>query len=117
MGLYRSRFRFEGALPDLEAVREEAHRRLGNTYGVENLVVEGQIVEVYSMLDPYTDPVMCAILQEMGGRAVGSDGQLVVRSVPDWAHRPLHEMTWRERMAIAWPWWAWLFGTAKPRRP
>jgi hypothetical protein len=116
MGLYQSNFRFEGALPDLDAVRAEAHRRLGGTYGIEALELEGQTVVARSMLDPFTHPVVCAILQEVGGRPVDiCDGQPIASEVPAWAHKPIREMAWRDRMAIRYRWWAWLFGTMRPR--
>jgi hypothetical protein len=117
MGLYMSEFRFDGTLPDLEAVQDEARRRLGGTRGIESLEVKGQKVVAYSMLDPFTHPVVCAILQEMGGQPVGHDGRPVAVTVPAWAHRPIREMAWGERMAVRYRWWAWLFGTARPRRP
>lgn len=114
MGLYMSKFRFDGALPDLESVQHEVRRRLGGGGGIESLVAEGQIVVACSMLDPFTHPVVCAILQERGGQAVGQDGRPVAVSVPAWAHKPIREMAWRDRMAVRYRWWSWLFGTARP---
>lgn len=117
MGLYQSNYRFAGAPPDLDAVRVEARRRLGGSRGIEGLELEGRTVIARSMLDPFTHSVVCAILEEMGGQAVNiRDGRPIVSEVPAWAHKPLREMTWRDRMAIRSRWWAWLFGTMKPRR-
>lgn len=118
MGLYQSNFRFEGALPDLDAVRAEACHRLGDANGIEGLELEGQTVVARSMFDPFTHPVVCAILQEMGGRPVDiRDGHLIASEVPAWAHKPIREMAWRDRMAIRYRWWAWLFGTMRLRSP
>lgn len=117
MGLYQSNFRFGGALPDLKAVRVEARRRLGNTRGIEGLLLEGQTVVVRSTFDPFTHPVVCAILQEMGGEPVGlNDGRPLGTQPPSWAHQPIREMAWRDRMGVRYRWWAWFFGTARPRR-
>lgn len=52
------------------------------------------------MLDPFTHHVVCAILLEQGGRAVSlRDGTPVHLDVPRWAHHPLRELPWTERMA------------------
>jgi len=112
--LYQSNFRFEDAVPNLDAVRAEAERRLGSTGGIEGLEIDGQTVIARSMLDPFTHPVVCAILLELGGRPVSiKDGQPVAPDVPPWAHRPIRELPWRRRMSIRYRWWAWLFGTAR----
>ena len=114
MGLYKDCFRFEGELPDLEAVRAEAERRLGDAGGIESLTVEDGLVCAYSMLDPFTRPVVCSILQELGGQYVGLDGQPKATQFPEWAHRPIREMGGRDRVAAKYRFWAWLLGTAKP---
>jgi hypothetical protein len=118
MGLYQSNFRFEGELPNLEAVRTEARRRL-RWYGadqIEGLEVQGQTIIARSMLGPFTHPVLCAVLQEMGGQPVSLfDGRPEDAPVPTWAHAPISDIPWRDRMAIRYGWWAWLFGTARLR--
>jgi hypothetical protein len=115
MGLYQDHFRFDDGLPDLNEVRAEAGRRLGGTGGIEALYAEGQTVVARSMLDPFTRPVVCAVLRERGGQYVGFDGEPRDARIPAWAHRPIREMAWSERMAVRYRWWAWLFGTARPR--
>ena len=113
MGLYESNFRFDGAPPDPQLVLTEARRRLGNVGGIEALEVEGQVLIARSMLDPFTHHVVCAILLQMGGRPVSiGGGQPVQIAVPPWAHHPISEMPWRQRMAIRYRWWQWLLGGA-----
>lgn len=51
-------------------VRGEARRRLGSTRGIEGLELDEQTIVARSTLDPFTHPVVCAILEEKGGRAV-----------------------------------------------
>lgn len=118
MGVYQSNFRFEGPLPDLDAVRDEVRRRLGSPLdGIYGLEVEGQTVEATSMLDPFTHPIVCAVLQELGGQPVSvRDGQPIASEAPAWAHKPIREMAWSDRMAIRYRWWAWFIGAAWPRR-
>ncbi len=114
MGLYQSNFRFSGPIPSVSAIEAEARRRLGSIRGLEGLSVEKQTIIVCSMLDPFTHPVLCAILQEMGGQEISpSDGTPVAQNIPSWARRPLSELTWSQRMSIRWPWWRWLFGSAR----
>ncbi|HMA95624.1 MAG TPA: hypothetical protein VKP30_23205 [Polyangiaceae bacterium] len=113
MGLYLDRFRFDDALPDLNAVKAEVERRLGNARGLDGLEVEGQNVCAYTMLDPFTRPVVCAVLQELGGQYVDLKGESRPLPIPQWAHRPIREMRWSERMAVRYSWWAWLLGTAR----
>lgn len=111
MGLYQSCFRFDGAPPDLQEVRAEAERRLGGTTGIESLEAEGQTVVACSLLDPFTHPVVCAILQERGGKAVNvHDGEPDAMVVPVWAHSPISDLPWLERLAIR---CRWLLSTAK----
>jgi hypothetical protein len=117
MGLYKSVFRFDGPLPDLREVEREALRRLGNIKGIEARFVESNDVVARSVFDPFTHPVVCAILEELGGQPVSlSDGRPVAAEIPPWALRRIREMPWRDRMAVRFHWWAWLLGTAKPRR-
>lgn len=115
MGLYQSSFRFDDALPDLDAVRAEVRRRLGSDWEIEGLEIEGRTVIARSMLGPFTHPVLCAVLVEMGGQPVSYRGEPIEAAIPSWAHRPIREMRWRDRMSIRFGWWAWLFGTARPR--
>ncbi len=113
MGLYQSNFRFED-LPDLEVVRVEVRRRLGDLSGLEGLEIQGQTLVARSMLGPFTHPVVCAVLEEMGGQPVSIvDGQPVSAHTPEWAHAPISDMSWSDRMAIRYRWWAWFFGTAR----
>lgn len=114
MGLYQSNFSFDGAPPALEVVRAEVLRRLGSLADLEGLEVDGQTVVARSMLGPFTHPVVCAVLEELGGQAVDIVNGLPVKAdIPDWARAPLSELTWSSRMAIRYRWWAWFFGTAK----
>ncbi|MBL0220400.1 MAG: hypothetical protein IPQ07_41835 [Myxococcales bacterium] len=112
MGLYRSKFRYASEPPDLKAVYAEAGRRLGGIGGIENLELEGNAVIAYSFMDAFTHPVVCAILEELGGQQVrGAHDEPVASMIPQWAHRPIREMPWHERMAIRYRWVSWLFGT------
>lgn len=112
MGLYQSNFRFDGPLPDPESVRAEARRRLDSPRGIEALEIDGSTLIARSMLDPFTHHVVCAILLELGGTPVSlRDGTPVHLDVPPWAHHPLREMPWSERMALRYRWWRWFFGT------
>ncbi|HMA91252.1 MAG TPA: hypothetical protein VKP30_01140 [Polyangiaceae bacterium] len=113
MGLYMDHFRFDGALPDLDAVKSEVERRIGSAWGLDGLEVKGQTVCAYTMLEPFTRPVTCAVLQELGGQYVDLNGEPRALPIPEWAHRPIREMRWSERMAVRYRWWAWFFGTAR----
>jgi hypothetical protein len=118
VGLYQNNFRFERTLPNLEEVRVEARRRLGWYWAraIEGLETDGQLVIARSLLNPFTHPVLCAILQEMGGQSVSNfDGKPQKMDVPAWAHAPISQMPFGERMATRYRWWAWLLGTARPR--
>lgn len=54
------------------------------------------------MLDPFTHPVVCAVLEARGGQPLSlRDGTPVRSRVPDWAHHPLRELTWGERTSAS----------------
>ena len=114
MGLMQSKFRFEGPVPSLEVVRAEAKRRLGTLRDVESIHAEGQVITVSSMLGPFTHPVLCAILEAHGGRSVHLvTGAPSSQVAPAWAHAPIHALPWRQRFAVRFGWWRWLFGTIR----
>ena len=116
MGLYQSIYRFDGTLPELDAVYAEARRRLGSTYGIHGLTVSGDTVVARSTLDPFAYPVVCAILEELGGQRLdGRNGQPAPSEVPSWAHAPIRDMPWYKRLAVRYRWRARLSGISNPR--
>ena len=100
MGLSLDHFRFDGAPPDPAALRVEVRRRLGGDGGLHGLSIEGRTVEALCLLDPYTRLVVCAAMQERGGRLVDTHGRPIDSRTPAWARRPVREMTRRERWAV-----------------
>lgn len=110
MSLDQTSFRFDGVLPDLAAVRSEAERRLGSASGIASITTEGKTVVAQSMLDPFTHPVVCAVLEEMGGKPLSArDGSPTTLGIPDWARRPISELGFFGRMKIQLAWWSTSF--------
>ncbi len=110
MGLYQTNFRFDGPLPDLDAACEEVRRRLGRQNGLEGFELNGDVVIARSALDPFTHPVVCAVIVEMGGQELHlTDGNPVITESPIWALSPLSDLSWKERMAIRLRWWVSIF--------
>jgi len=114
MGLYQYQFRFPDGPPDLDGVLADVRARLGNTRGVDSLYIEADgLVVATTMMDPFTHHVLAAALLDRGGQAMNFSGEPVELAVPQWAHEPVHQMSWRERMSIRLGWWGWLFGTIR----
>jgi hypothetical protein len=104
MALQVDKFRYRDP-PDLDAIRAEAVRRLGDGSGIESLVIDRDgLVVARSLPGPFTQHVLRAVLTEAGGVLVAPGGREVPADVPDWATRPLSELGWSARLGIRWRW-------------
>jgi hypothetical protein len=96
MGLIRIHARFPDSPPSEDAFRRELVLEVGDDVGLESFQVDGNLVQVQTMLDPVTEPYAVKVLQRLGGVMVDSQThEPKVRALPGFVSRP-----WRD-----WPMW------------
>jgi hypothetical protein len=118
VGLYQSNFHFAGETPDLAGVRAEAKRRLGSIRDIECLETTEQTVTLRSMLGPFTHPVVCAILYELGGTPVDIVSGAIIDWAPEgWEHIRLRDMTWRVRLSLRFRYWRGMSSRSSIKQP
>jgi hypothetical protein len=113
MGLFATLVRFDRQPPTHEEIARELQARTGSATGLDSVVARGFELEVYSMLDPATQPYLLKILIERGGVPLDMQSREACPvELPDYVDTPWRSLPlWkRARIVAAFNWG--LFSTA-----
>jgi hypothetical protein len=101
MGLFVVTARFEGKPPTEEAFRAALVSEIGSLDALETFSVEGDVVEVATMMDPVTYPYATKVLLQLGGTLMSKRaGEPVKAKLPGYTARRWVDLPWWRRAGI-----------------
>jgi hypothetical protein len=92
-------------VPNASEIRREIERSV-RRHKLESIVVDEQIVEVYSFLGPATHVYVDAALSSLGGQKLAiSTGEPISAHLPWFVEKPWHQHSLLTRLRISVAYW------------
>lgn len=100
MGLLVLRVGFDDAAPSEETFRAALASEIGDLYGLETFGLDGNVVEVATMMDPVTFPYALKVLLRLGGTPVAAAREKAQPQLPAYTSQRWVDLPWWKRTWI-----------------